>query len=92
MAVTPKGLNGEVNIPDTGIFHVPTKQSYPASRWTLSSFGWLRAVPVLGSAVILTCPLIPPHGPFLAGDDRKRQNLTGEKRPAANHGPHDPKS
>lgn len=43
MAVTPKGLNGEVNIPDTGIFHVPTKRSYPTSRWTLS-FGWLSAV------------------------------------------------
>lgn len=35
---------------------------------------------ILGSSVILTCPLIPPHGPFLAGDDRKRQNLTGEKQ------------
>lgn len=36
--------------------------------------------PTLGSsAILLTCPTAPPRGPFLAGDDRKRQNLIGEK-------------
>ena len=36
--------------------------------------------PTLGSsAILVTCPTAPPRGPFLAGDDRKRQNLTGEK-------------
>lgn len=50
-------------LPDTGIFHVPTEQSYPTSRWTRSSSIWLSAVQfwvrLLYSLVLSFHPMVP---------------------------------
>lgn len=42
----------------------------------------LHLAPALSSSGFVCCTHLSshsPHGPFLAGDDRKRQNMTGEK-------------